>query len=224
MTHTMGPRLSCWLAGRCSTHVCGAPGVSACPPKSPACSAQLRNLPYGWRAVPCKNVPARAWHCGAVLSCHNVCGPWWPRYDSMVNDLLADTTVAGQEGVVEYLANAASLQQFNQARLLCAEPSAGWGMSLAASRSLGLGWTLQAVHARALMRKRELTSLAGPWMDVAGSAHARSCASLSIASLASSLAAQGCDVSSLPFDPRPTFGAGGSGIHGAPEAGVPHDS
>ena len=33
----------------------------------------------------------------------------------MANEMLAETTVAGQEGVVEYLANSAALQQFAQA-------------------------------------------------------------------------------------------------------------
>ena len=48
-------------------------------------------------------------HC---LSVNFVC-----RFDKMANEMLADTTVAGQEGVIEYLAGSAALQQFEQTSL-----------------------------------------------------------------------------------------------------------
>jgi len=35
----------------------------------------------------------------------------------MANEMLADTTIAGQEGVIEYVANSAALQQFEQTSL-----------------------------------------------------------------------------------------------------------
>ena len=39
------------------------------------------------------------------------------RYERMANDMLARTTVAGQEGVIEYLANSSALQHFEQTAL-----------------------------------------------------------------------------------------------------------
>jgi hypothetical protein len=35
----------------------------------------------------------------------------------MANEMLAETTIAGQEGVIEYVANSAALQQFEQTSL-----------------------------------------------------------------------------------------------------------
>lgn len=35
----------------------------------------------------------------------------------MANEILAETTIAGQEGVITYLANSAALQQFEQTSL-----------------------------------------------------------------------------------------------------------
>lgn len=35
----------------------------------------------------------------------------------MANEMLADTTIAGQEGVIEYMAGSAALQQFEQTSL-----------------------------------------------------------------------------------------------------------
>ena len=35
----------------------------------------------------------------------------------MANEILAETTIAGQEGVIEYVANSAALQQFMQTSL-----------------------------------------------------------------------------------------------------------
>ena len=39
------------------------------------------------------------------------------RYERTANDMLAKSTIAGQEGVITYLANAAALQQFEQTAL-----------------------------------------------------------------------------------------------------------
>lgn len=39
------------------------------------------------------------------------------RFEQMANEMLADTTIAGQEGVIEYVANSAALQQFEQTSL-----------------------------------------------------------------------------------------------------------
>lgn len=39
------------------------------------------------------------------------------RYERTANDMLAKSTIAGQEGVITYLANAAALQQFEQTGL-----------------------------------------------------------------------------------------------------------
>ena len=36
------------------------------------------------------------------------------RFEQMANEMLADTTIAGQEGVIEYVVNSAALQQFEQ--------------------------------------------------------------------------------------------------------------
>ena len=39
------------------------------------------------------------------------------RFEQMANEMLAETTIAGQEGVIEYVANSAALQQFEQTSL-----------------------------------------------------------------------------------------------------------
>lgn len=42
---------------------------------------------------------------------------WAYRYERAANEMLAKSTIAGQEGVITYLANAAALQQFEQTAL-----------------------------------------------------------------------------------------------------------
>lgn len=39
------------------------------------------------------------------------------RFEKMANEILAETTIAGQEGVITFLANSAALQQFEQTSL-----------------------------------------------------------------------------------------------------------
>ena len=63
------------------------------------------------------------------------------RYERTANDMLAKSTIAGQEGVITYLANAAALQQFEQTALayvLMSEAGRGMGAAglAAAAESL----------------------------------------------------------------------------------------
>ena len=53
------------------------------------------------------------------LNCNNreTFTSWCCRFEKMANEILAETTIAGQEGVITYLANSAALQQFEQTAL-----------------------------------------------------------------------------------------------------------
>lgn len=53
----------------------------------------------------------------AMSNSANLCVAVCVRYERTANDMLAKSTIAGQEGVITYLANAAALQQFEQTAL-----------------------------------------------------------------------------------------------------------